>query len=204
MNKKLSEIVTGILLSDGNIEKSGSTSILALQQSGDKRHKPWVYELAEILKKQGLGTGYVSSMPPRSSFSIPRGWIHSGNGWRARSKSCKEFAVLRKRWYPKDIKIVPKEIKLTCRSVAHWIAGDGSLYKRSGYLKIYTNGFTKKDIDRLCVLLRNLFQIRTPHSLAQGKRWTIYISKSDYIKVSKKINKYMPKGMEYKLAEEAR
>jgi hypothetical protein len=55
----------------------------------------------------------------------------------------------RQRWYPQGIKIIPKDFKITPLSLYHWYIGDGSFFQdhRERKIILYTNGFTKEDVD---------------------------------------------------------
>lgn len=58
--------------------------------------------------------------------------------------------VLRKKWYPKGKKIVPKDIVLTPLTIRQWYIGDGCLYRppKNGRPRItlHTTGFPMLDV----------------------------------------------------------
>lgn len=68
-----------------------------------------------------------------------------------RTRRCPLFDSFRKEWYPNDVKIVPKNIKLTPLICAIWFCDDGNiclskkLKTRRLKLKLSTHGFIKED-----------------------------------------------------------
>jgi len=65
-----------------------------------------------------------------------------------------ELLPIRKRWYPKNKKIIPRDLKLTPLILRQEHIGDGSLiHRRKGdgnpYIALYTCGFSIKDVEQL-------------------------------------------------------
>ncbi len=94
------------------------------------------------------------------------------------SHSYKEMVSLRKKWYPKGKKIVPRDIKLTSLTCRQWYIGDGCLIcrgKRNPHIIMYTDGFSVLDINLLLKKLTNLgFKVsRVIHNYS---KWCIHIS----------------------------
>lgn len=80
-----------------------------------------------------------------------------------------ELTELRKKWYPYDIKIIPRDILLTKESLLHWFLDDGFSYrfkdkyknKEYSYVRIFlcTNGFSKSDLEWICDKLKTEFKL---------------------------------------------
>ena len=81
-----------------------------------------------------------------------------------------EITSLRKQWYPKGIKVIPRDIELTKESLLHWFLDDGysyvvrQKYKTSTYTSVRvffcTQSFTKPDQLWLCQLLQEKFGLK--------------------------------------------
>jgi hypothetical protein len=78
--------------------------------------------------------------------------------YKARTLSYLQFGVYRKKWYPNDLKTIPRDLKITPTILLHWYLGDGSLSKCVAYhrkrgatlyiyksVKLHTNGFSYAD-----------------------------------------------------------
>lgn len=68
------------------------------------------------------------------------------------SKRYAELLPLRKKWYPKGKKIVPKDLKLTSLTCRQWYIGDGSLVHTidsKPCIQLYTCGFPIFDVEWL-------------------------------------------------------
>lgn len=95
--------------------------------------------------------------------------------YRFRSVNNITFFHLRQRWYPKGIKVIPTDVKMTPISVLIWYLGDGSLIEasRSYYIKLCTNGFDKDNVE--CVLFPQLSRYEPSFIQATEKQWWVYI-----------------------------
>ena len=79
-------------------------------------------------------------------------WQSSKTGcWHIKSHSYAELLEERKRWYPNNKKIVPKDIRITSTSCYWWFIGDG--YAVDYGIMLCAESFTNKDkkylIDKL-------------------------------------------------------
>lgn len=74
------------------------------------------------------------------------------------------FTRLREKWYvdpfvAKSPKIIPKDIKITWKTIAYWACDDGSNdYKKRGFI-FYTNGFKISEVEFLLEIFANQFGI---------------------------------------------
>jgi len=75
---------------------------------------------------------------------------------------------------------------------------DGSKIGKGG--KIATNSFTKQEVEFLCKILKEKYNLNTSiHSAGINKGFTIYIKKDSMTILSKLIKKYMVPSLYYKL-----
>lgn len=159
---------TGSLLGDGFAERHGKGVRLTIHVS--KRNITYLTFLQHYL----LNFGYVSSRKPKISKSIgSKGHIYYSIKLRTWSFGRLEF--LRKDWYPKGVKVLPSNLELliTPLRLAVW-AIDDSHFTGSGIL-LYTDSFTKEEIQRLGQILEDKFGLAWHLRLHRRKYWRIYI-----------------------------
>lgn len=114
-----------------NIIKSTPIARLALTCS--ILEAPWLYSLYNIFLRQNLN--------PNLTIIKNR----SNNSYQLNLTSAKfvQIANYHAKWYPKGIKVVPRDLRLTPLVLLHWYIGDGSF---NNSISLFTNGFTKKDV----------------------------------------------------------
>ena len=79
--------------------------------------------------------------------------------YRYASRNYVEFLPIKKHWYPKGKKIVPRETELTSLTCRQWYIGDGCLEQvknRKPYIFLYTNAFLVSDVEWLITKLDKL------------------------------------------------
>jgi len=80
------------------------------------------------------------------------------SGWYLGSKRDIFLTEQRKRWYPNEKKIVPKDIKLTPKCLLWWYIGDGHLARKprskSRRVVLACEGFKERDVKFLINLLK--------------------------------------------------
>lgn len=79
--------------------------------------------------------------------------------YRYQSLGYPELLDLYRKWYPKGIKIIPEDMKLTPLVCRQWYLGDGSLdfgNSRHAHIKLATYNFHQNDIERLVEQFKNL------------------------------------------------
>jgi len=124
-----------------------------------------------------------------------------------------EIAELRNKWYPNGIKIIPKDIVLTKESLLHWFLDDGYSYfykqryktTEYKYTRVFfcTNNFTKKDLEWLCVKLKNEFNLKFTLSKKGIRKdgtqsYLLKLSDTQVEEFFKLIGKCPVKELEYK------
>ena len=149
INDDLRQIIDGELLGDGCIIKPKSC-INSLFQ-----YKTSNQEYSDYIKSKLL------SFDPSHDYDHSQ-YIHleraTGISWY--TKTNPSLTEIYNRWYPDDIKVVPRDIKLTPLTCLHWFLGDGCLSTNTKtqqqYIELHTQGFSVDDIDFLVSSLNSI------------------------------------------------
>lgn len=152
------EIVNGLLLGDGTLprpKKRTHNSLLSVERARkDRQYLVWTgAELQEFCKPISIRDYHHiqedGTILPSSRFS---------------TRSHPIFTALRKEWYPKGDKVVPKNLVLTPLIVAVWFCDDGciSYQKRDNILicQLSTNSFAKGEVVRLGNILNEALRLK--------------------------------------------
>lgn len=186
----LLDVVDGLLLGDGSVDRKGS---LRIEQCAT--HLPWF----DSIEQQLLLAGYSS----KRTIVHPR--IRHIEGREVRSKggavlytSC-VFKDQRQRWYPKGVKCVPEDVALTPLSLAYWFCGDGT-YDKQGALFFCTNGFLKKEVERLAKELTAQGVTARCKPLSRSQEWQVAVTQRDAaLRFKDIVESYLPPCFGYKL-----
>ena len=166
-------IIEGELLGDG--------SIYARKRSGrfifNNSNKDYVNYLFNEFKKENIKL--VTEV--KTSTYFHKNWkkeytIHS-------FVTCNtiQFKLLKEKWYPKNKKIIPNDLKITPKLLLHWYMGDGTIKKHKGVIELCTDCFLPKDINNILEKINlklNICSKLTTYS----NRPRIYIPRQDTFK----------------------
>lgn len=131
--------------------------------------------------------------------------------YRYNSRRLQYFNRLRNEWYPKEKKIIPKNLNtLSDISVAFWYMDDGSLaHNKLQYQKdraiFSTNAFSKLDCTRLANILSNKYGIIA--NVFYSKGWNIRINAGKHNEINcfwSAITPYIHPNLRYKVPIEYR
>ena len=196
----LNEIMIGLLLGDGHIQKrsiNGNSRFIYGQSSLRLHHLNYFNHVFELFKP------YLSKdfNPKKRSFTDKRSnKKYSSVQFATLSLPC--FNYYKDLFYNSNyLKIVPSNIQnlLTPRGLAYWIMDDGSLQNKGLHLNTY--GFSNQDVLKLKSTLENMFGENTLkcsiHKHKKGER--IYIWGESMGVVRHNISKFMHKNMLYKI-----
>ena len=199
----LNEIIIGLLLGDGHIQRrsiNGNSRFCYGQSSLRKHHFNYFKYIFELFKPY-LSKDYQFK---EASFTDKRTHIkYSSVNFATLSLPC--FNYYRSIFYDsnnKPSKIVPSYIKdlLTPIGLAYWIMDDGSIQNKGLHLNTY--GFTTEDTLSLKITLENMFGENSMkcsiHKHKKGNR--IYIWEESMECLRKNITQFMHKDMIYKLS----
>ncbi len=198
-NIDILSIIIGSLLGDGHLEKrrQGLGTRIKFEQSSDNvEYLMWFHS---YLSQRG----YCNTNKPKLKIRIRK------NGTIYYHYSINSFTFSSLNWihlmFYKEIegryiKIIPLNIEqfLSPISLAIWFMDDGSKLGKGA--KIASNCFTKTELENLCKILKNKFNITvTVHSGGINKGYTLYVSSSSMPTFSKIIKAYMLPSLYYKL-----
>lgn len=187
------EIVDGILLGDGGLDKKG---ILHIDQC--LRREGWLLDLQAWFRLTG-GDAKIIPTEAKVRF-IGERLVLGGEGRHLYTPAYTFLQDQRKRWYPDGVKIVPRDIRMTPMVAAQWFCGDGTGAK-NGTLRFYTNGFDGTDVDILVTHLRDELGIRAAaDGNTRAGEFTIQIlARQDAVRFKTLVDPYIPECCRYKL-----
>ena len=196
----LNEIMIGLLLGDGHIQKrsiNGNSRFIYGQSSLRYYHLNYFNHVLELFKP------YLSkdfNLKKRDFTDKRSKKIYSSVQFATLSLPC--FNYYKDLFYNSNyLKIVPSNIQnlLSPRGLAYWIMDDGSLQNKGLHLNTY--GFSNQDVLKLKSTLENMFGENTLkcsiHKHKKGER--IYIWGESMGVVRHNISKFMHKNMLYKI-----
>lgn len=196
----LDEIVIGLLLGDGHIQKRskiGNSRLIYAQSSLRKNHLNYFTHIFALFNP------YISKdfiMKERNFTDNRTKAKYSSVQFATLSLPC--FNYYKDLFYnSKNLKIVPLNISnlLTPIGLAYWIMDDGSLQNKGLHLNTY--GFTSEEVFNLKKTVENMFGENSLkcsiHKHKKGER--IYIWEQSIEVLKNNISQYMHKDMLYKL-----
>jgi len=210
IDKRLIELVDGLLLSDGTLSKPNPkhrhvNSRLRIPQRADRIE--WLNWIKGFLIERRIKVNLVTN--EERSFTDPRnGKIYvTQPQYLLYTEHLPFFREQYQRWYPNGEKHVPIDINLSPLTLAQWYMGDGSLSFRTGHgrthaIFFYTYDFTEQECDFLGNKLKEKygFNIKTyKRSNRKYKGKEIYISgKRDVLRFLEMTRPYMVDCFAYK------
>lgn len=180
LTQEQEEILTGLMLGDGCINRVGSKSfrLTNTRNSEDFYYLLWQYEK---LKK------FYSTVPKISQYFDKR-TNKTYSRCHSQTKSNLIFSEYRKIWYPNNKKSIPENLKLTPLSLLVWFLDDGCIvrYNNSLVVKFSTDGFFEKDVEFLRKLLESFIDEKFC-KYKNGQNWILKSSTKAALKIIKII-----------------
>lgn len=192
ISSDLKEILVGLILGDlyGRY-RFGKTSFVFKQGIN---HQEYIYHLYDLFKN------YCPSAP-KISNSLPdtrTGKIYSSISFFTYTLPCfNELYVL---FYNSSKKVIPNNIEelLKPRSLAYWIADDGSWNKVNKYVSLSTESFKLEEIEFLIKILNKNFNLSCYKS-KNGTAYKIIIPSYSIFLLKNLLLPHMPKMMWHKI-----
>ena len=154
-SEEVLELLDGLLLGDASVgDHQASEARLEVSQRRDRR--AWLDLIEAVLRKYGI----ESSVRDRKK-----------RGFQLRTLKYVSFTKQRHRWYPRNTKTVPLDVRVGPVALAHWYWGDGST-GADGYRMVFnTQGFSRRSVDFLRKRLREVY----------GWRLRVHRNRKDFV-----------------------
>lgn len=198
----LHEVMIGLLLSDGSLERTSKTSSARLSVVFGLKHAPYLLFLFNLFETYINGGPDVASVYNKKTKS-------SNVVIKFKTQSLPLLVYYYNMFYKLDskgkyVKCIPVNIYqlLTPVVLAHLIMGDGNIKLPDQIIRIYTNSFIKEDIERLALAISNKLKIRTRAVHDRNGQYMLTISKDQLPLVRKLLTSHMHPSMYYKLGLE--
>lgn len=197
--KYLHEVLIGLLLSDGSLQKSSPNSAARLSVIFGLKNAAYLMHLF-VLFEPYIGTGpdvvSVYNNKTKSSHMVIK----------FKTLSVPLFVYYYNMFYKlnnngKYVKYIPKNIEefISPLVLSHLIMGDGNFKPLDEIIRIYTNSFTKEEVELLALAITNKLSIKAKAVHDRNGQYMITISRDKLIQVRQLLKPYMYPSMYYKL-----
>lgn len=198
----LNDVLIGLLLSDGHLERTSSTSFVRLSISFGVKHLEYLLYLYKLFES------YTNTSPTTIDVLNKKiNTIHQV--CKFKTVSLPQLLYYHNLFYKlndnnKLIKIIPHNIcdLMSPIVLAHLIMGDGNLKKLDNIIRIYTNSFTKDEVELLVLAIKTKLNIEAKAVHDRNNQYMITISKYQLELVKELLIDHMHPSMYYKLGLE--
>lgn len=198
VTESLIELIDGLLLGDGAISKKSPR--LVVNQS--VLRADWLRQVAEEMTRHGLTWRWSTSKGGEGTGPEGRTITRTDTA-HLNSHAYVELRPQRLRWYGESgLKVLPNDVRLTQRSLAHWLCGDGSLIRDGSRLryKFSTESFAEDAVARLAEQMASTFGVRALKTRKTEGQYVIYINTADdVVRLADVVRPFMPLCCRYKL-----
>lgn len=185
LDSRQEEILTGTLLGDAHLERSGWNKKYRLQLVQGDAQKKYLFWKFEQFRH------CCASAPSYQRWN---------DSWRVRTVSHLVFSRYAQLFYRGTRKIVPRDIaeRLTPQAIAIWFMDDGALGSRGDGYILNTQNFSLRENKQLAACLQRKFQLKT--TINKDKQWwRLYISTKSQDNFTRLVCPYIIPTMRYKL-----
>jgi LAGLIDADG DNA endonuclease family len=171
---ELQSILIGIMLSDGGLYKSSPTSNVRFEMSFGEKYKELALYIGDLFKE------YMSN--PVKALEV-KGVNKVYTNYRLKTRTLPIFNTYHDIFYKfnleknKYIKIVPENIIdfMDSTVLAYLIQGDGNFDKGRNRIRIYTNSYTKSEVENLALTINTKLNIYTAVLQGRKDQWILTI-----------------------------
>lgn len=171
---ELHSILIGLMLSDGGLYRSSPTANTRLEMSFGEKYKELAFHIGELFKD------YMSN--PVKSLEV-KGLNKVYTNYRLKTRSLSIFNSYHNMFYNlnpetnKYTKIVPRNIidLMDPIVLAYLIQGDGNFDKGRNRVRIYTNSYSKADVERIAMSIQTKLNIYTAVLLDRKDQYILTI-----------------------------
>lgn len=195
----INDVLIGLLLSDGYLERSSPASGARLTISFGAKHSAYLMHLFNLIEP------YTNTRP--TSISVYNKQTKTNNEvWRFKTVSLPQLLYYYELIYKansegKYTKSIPLNIEELMSPVvlAHLVMGDGNLKQPDKIIRIYTNSFTQVEVNLLALAITRKLNILTKVVHDRNNQYMITISKSQLPLVQDVVKSHMHPSMYYKI-----
>lgn len=145
-NLEINSFIDGLLLGDASIPKRrDGIKPWALTQAC--KYKEYLEYIHKKFKEMGIISSPILSRWIKDERCKNKGY----NQHFLQTRRYKTFESFRNRWYPKDNKVIPRDLRISPDLLLQFYLGDGNFYRE---IKLCTDSFNKKDN----LFLKNLIE----------------------------------------------
>lgn len=194
----INSIVIGLMLGDASISRSSKTSNSRLEMSFGENYLAFAQSIQNILKD------YIKN--PVKKIEI-KGLKKVYVNYRLKTKTLPFFNQYHSMFYTfnpqtyKYVKIVPKNISSMMNPIvlAYLIMSDGNYDKSRNRVRIYTNSFTKEDVEKLqkAIFVNLNIYVGVLHD--RNNQWILTIGKTQLNLLQEKVSSYFEPSMLYRI-----
>jgi len=194
----LNSILIGIMLGDGSLYRSSPNCNVRFEMSLGQKYEEFALELGELFNN------YMSN--PVKALEI-KGKTKSYTNYRLKTKSLPVFVQYYDMFYEfnensnKFVKIVPKNIGDLMNPIvlAYLIMTDGNFDKGRNRVRIYTNSYSKEEVDSLAKAISNNLGIYTGVLHDRNNQWILTIGAKYLDLLRNTVSKHFHSSMLYRI-----
>lgn len=194
----LQDVLVGLLLSDGHLEKSSPTSFARLSVSFGAKHRDYLILLYELFEM-------YTNTPPKAITVNNNRTKTTHEILKFNTVSLPQLLLYHDLFYKlrdnKLIKVIPNNINdyMSPVTLAHLIMGDGNLKTQDKIIRIYTNSFTKTEVELLALSIESKLGIKAKTVHDRNNQYILSISKNQLHLLQELLKDHMHPSMLYKL-----
>jgi LAGLIDADG DNA endonuclease family len=195
---ELNSILIGIMLSDGGLYRSSPSANTRFEMSFGEKYKELAFHIGDLFKD------YMSN--PVKSLEV-KGKNKVYNNYRLKTKTLKIFNSYHDIFYKlnpdtnKYIKIVPENIINLMNPIvlAYLIQGDGNFDQSRNRVRIYTNSYSKIEVENLAKSIKTKLNIYTALLLDRKDQYILTIGAKNLDLLRNIVTPHFHPSMLYRL-----
>lgn len=194
----LKSIFIGTMLGDGSLYRSSPTSNVRFEMSFGQKYESFALHLGELFKD------YMSN--PVKSLEV-KGKTMTYTNYRLKTRSLPVFVQYYDMFYEfnvdlnKYVKIIPKDIIEFMDPIvlAYLIMTDGNFDKGRNRVRIYTNSYSKEDVQKLALAINEKLNIYTGVLHDRNNQWILTIGANNLDLLRKTVFEHFHSSMTYRI-----
>ena len=194
---ELNSILIGILLSDGGLYRSSPTANVRFEMSFGQKYKDLALHIGDLFKE------YINN-PGISEVKVKN---KDYTNYRFKTKTLPVFNQYYEMFYKfkseqnKYVKVVPDNMidLMDPIVLAYMIQGDGNFDKGRNRVRIYTNSFTKTEVENLANAINVKLNIYAGVLHDRKDQWILTIGAKNLELLRKLVSPYFNSSMLYRL-----